>query len=121
MTQAKTRKAAQQAPAPVQDPLADLREPTDERGQATGGLATLTQAEQAEPARVLLTQDAWDAARAEVIAGWHADTVALGFLHKGGNCGCRYLAGIALSAAMPAGPDDTDLEPAEPEDAPGAE
>lgn len=29
---------------------------------------------------------------------WHADTVAVGFLHKGGRCGCAYLARVILGA-----------------------
>lgn len=33
-----------------------------------------------------------------LVERWHADTVALGFLHKGGRCGCRYIATIALGA-----------------------
>lgn len=40
-------------------------------------------------------QDA-DARMAEMIAAWHADTPALGFLHNGGRCGCRYVAKVAL-------------------------
>lgn len=34
----------------------------------------------------------------EAVARWHADTVALGFLHKGGRCGCLYIAQRALGA-----------------------
>lgn len=34
----------------------------------------------------------------EAVARWHADTVALGFLHKGGRCGCRYIASVILGA-----------------------
>jgi hypothetical protein len=34
----------------------------------------------------------------EAVARWHADTVALGFLHKGGRCGCRYVAQVILGA-----------------------
>lgn len=36
-----------------------------------------------------------------VIAAWHADTTALGFLHKGGVCGCNYLARAALAGVLP--------------------
>lgn len=32
----------------------------------------------------------------EVMERWHANTVAVGFLHKGGRCGCRYLAQIVV-------------------------
>jgi len=34
----------------------------------------------------------------EAVERWHADTVAVGFLHKGGRCGCAYLARIILGA-----------------------
>lgn len=34
----------------------------------------------------------------EVVERWHANTVAVGFLHKGGRCGCRYLAQIVVGA-----------------------
>lgn len=34
----------------------------------------------------------------EAVERWHADTVAVGFLHKGGRCGCRYLAQVILGA-----------------------
>lgn len=98
----KSQQAAQAPPVAPEDPLAELREPatTDEvEGGGTGD---------ALPPIALVTQDTWDQARAQVIAGWHGDPVSLGFLHKGGNCGCHYLAGIALQAAMPVQPD---LEP----------
>lgn len=35
---------------------------------------------------------------AEAVTRWHADTVAVGFLHKGGRCGCRYIAQVILGA-----------------------
>lgn len=34
----------------------------------------------------------------EAVERWHADTVAVGFLHKGGRCGCAYLARVILGA-----------------------
>lgn len=34
----------------------------------------------------------------EAVTRWHANTVAVGFLHKGGRCGCRYLAQVILGA-----------------------
>lgn len=34
----------------------------------------------------------------EAVKRWHADTVAMGFLHKGGRCGCRYIAQVILGA-----------------------
>ena len=32
----------------------------------------------------------------KAVERWHADTVAVGFLHKGGRCGCRYIAQVIL-------------------------
>lgn len=43
-----------------------------------------------EPVQAITVQEAVDR--------WHANTVALGFLHKGGRCGCTYLAQIVLGA-----------------------
>lgn len=34
----------------------------------------------------------------EAVERWHRDTVAVGFLHKGGRCGCRYVAQVILGA-----------------------
>lgn len=34
----------------------------------------------------------------EAVERWHADTVAIGFLHKGGRCGCAYIARVILGA-----------------------
>lgn len=34
----------------------------------------------------------------EAVERWHNDTVALGFLHKGGRCGCPYIARVILGA-----------------------
>lgn len=34
----------------------------------------------------------------EAVERWHRDTVAVGFLHKGGRCGCRYVARVILGA-----------------------
>ena len=33
-----------------------------------------------------------------VVERWHENTVALGFLHKGGRCGCRYIAQAGFGA-----------------------
>lgn len=41
-------------------------------------------------------------ARAVIIAAWHEDRTSLGFLHKGGVCGCHFLANIAVQVALPA-------------------
>jgi hypothetical protein len=37
---------------------------------------------------------------AEIVVAYHSDTVATGALHKGGTCACRYLARLALRAAL---------------------
>lgn len=89
------------APVPAEDPLADLRDP--EALNDTPGPAPAPQA----PTRALATQDDQDTARAEVVAAWHADTTATGFLHRGGGCGCRYVAGIALATVLPVQGNDT--------------
>lgn len=34
----------------------------------------------------------------EAVERWHRDTVAVGFLHKGGRCGCAYVARVILGA-----------------------
>lgn len=34
----------------------------------------------------------------EAVERWHADTVAVGILHRGGRCGCTYLAQTILGA-----------------------
>ena len=46
--------------------------------------------------RPMLETQALDAD--EAVRRWHADTVALGFLHKGGRCGCAYIARVILGA-----------------------
>ena len=90
------RTATRQPAAPASDPLADLRPPED---TTPAGHTPETEAEVAE-VRPTATQAQHDAMRAEVVAAYHADTVATGMLHKGGTCGCRYLAGLALQTAL---------------------
>lgn len=134
------KKAPSPAPStPVEDPLADLREP-DERypdpegpgepddetpdpeptdplatvvGEACGAVSmcwdpTPEGVFQSEAASAIVddlleairpmvapAQDlTWEAA----VETWHEDTVAVGFLHKGGRCGCRYIAQRILGA-----------------------
>ena len=88
---------------PAPDPLADLREP-----DTTGPPAP--PAENLEPEAVPLHTQAWhDRAEAETVAAWHADTTAPGFLHRGGVCGCRYLARTALRATL--GPPVPEADP----------
>lgn len=109
------------------DPLADLREPDHPADQATilpgGGLIEGVQpgppAEGEEPAvevRPLVSQGIQDQMVSEVVAAWHADPSSLGFLHGGGSmCGCRYMARVALQAAVPVVTEEDleerDLEP----------
>ena len=89
-------------PTPAPDPLADLRE-----ADTTGPPAPPS--ENLEPAVVPLHSQAWhDRAEAETVAAWHADTTAPGFLHRGGVCGCRYLARTGLRATL--GPPVADAE-----------
>lgn len=93
------RKAVTLVPLPSTpaDPLASLREAW---GQDTGAVVTATPV-RAVSVGLLETQEEQDALRSEIIVAWHADTVAMGFLHTGGQCGCRYLAGLALRTAAP--------------------
>lgn len=89
-------------PEPVTqpDPLADLR--TD---PVPGISPELMQAEPGEDGpvtiRPMVDQDTQDDMVAEVVAAWHADPTSQGFLHGGGQCGCRYIARQALQAAVP--------------------
>lgn len=53
----------------------------------------------------LVAQDDQDRARNLMIQTWHEDTVCTGFVHKGGVCGCNYLAQTALRVVMPALPE----------------
>ena len=94
----------------AEDPLADVR-------AAFGGddaePVTATEPDpetEAEHSAPLATvQDRADAV-AVMIAAWHADTVATGFLHRGGRCGCRYIATRALDAMAPIQADDDDAD-----------
>lgn len=49
----------------------------------------------------LVTEDDQQAQVDRMIVAWHDNTIALGFLHKGGRCGCHYLAKIAAQAIAP--------------------
>jgi hypothetical protein len=116
MTQPKTRKAAQAPVEPPVDPLADLRDP--EADPNVPREAEPDPEPEVAEVRPMVTQTTQDEMAAEVVVAWHADTVATGFLHKGG-CGCRYLARLALRHAVPAMTAEDlaerDLEPATPE------
>lgn len=78
------------------DPLADLRG----QDEQPPGPPAPEVAEQAVEIRPMVTQATHDAMRAEILVAFHADTVATGTLHKGGVCGCRYLATLALRTAL---------------------
>lgn len=77
------------------DPLADLRAPEVEAPPAIVVEIAPT---------VLYSEADRDHAVAVIIAAWHADTTTQGFLHGGGQCGCRYIAGVATRAIMPLAP-----------------
>jgi hypothetical protein len=118
VTRSKTQRPVEPAPAPAVDPLADLREPEDDRYEgAAPGEGDAEDAPE-EAGRVMVTQEDWDETVAEVVAAWHADPTSMGFLHKnnGTMCGCRYVARVALRTALPIQPDADTLEPTpEPE------
>lgn len=79
------------------DPLADLR------AESPAAL-TITDAPPTEDQTpdTLATgpQAVHDQYVGQIVAGWHQDTTAQGFAHKGGACGCRYLAAGAVQALM---------------------
>jgi hypothetical protein len=52
--------------------------------------------------QILAGPDDQEVAVAVLIAAWHADPTALGFLHKGGVCGCHYLANLSVRSILPA-------------------
>lgn len=115
-------KPAQQA-APV-DPLADLREP-DAPGlpgvppvpenDPPEAMAETIETEDLQT-RLMVTAEVQEEMVAEVVAAWHQDPTAQGFLHGGGSmCGCRYIARLAIRAAVPVTPEVlTEEEPEEP-------
>lgn len=111
MTPPKARKATQAAPEPQNDPLADLREPDETPGaEALSADGTEDAPEDAVEVRPLVSQDLWDDLARESVVALHADTVALGFLHAGGACGCHYIAKTVLRHAVPVQRPE-DLEP----------
>ena len=86
---------ARTATAPA-DPLADLRPNPDE---TPAGPDADTQ-DAVQPIRPTAPQAFHDEARKAIVDAFHADTVATGMLHKGGTCGCRYLATLALRTTL---------------------
>lgn len=121
---AKTTTKATPATPPPADPLADLRQ---EWGDTSGADVAPTATTPQEPAsgatgpeddlegqeavsERLVTQEEREEQRAQVITAWHADTVSMGFLHRGGRCGCRYLAERVLDAIHPVAPEPEEGE-----------
>lgn len=96
MTPQRTRKTAQAPPEPDVDPLADLRDP-DEPTPETAEPAETPPLDEREA----VTTEEWDRARHLAVVAMHADTTAVGFLHRGGACGCWYVAGVTLTAVLP--------------------
>ncbi len=90
-------------PTPPPDPLADLRsdptpgstpdqvDPAPEPDPAPEGVSI----------RPMVDQETHDEMVSEVVAAWHADPTSQGFLHGGGQCGCRYMARRAMETAVP--------------------
>lgn len=106
-----------QPASPPEDPLADLRQPDAPALPETPVQGNQEDLEPEPPEvtdlRPMVTQEVWDEMVAEVVAAWHADPTSQGFLHGGGAvCGCRYMARVALQAAVPVVTEE-DLEPKE--------
>ena len=87
-------------PPVPEDPLADLREDDDETPTED---PIQGNSEEPEPVviRPMVDQDTWDEMVAEAVAAFHQDPTTMGFLHGGGQCGCRYVARVALRATVP--------------------
>lgn len=95
------------APAPDADPLADLREPSGTDGTVeptppTGAPAgeTTQEGEVLEAPPVVFDRLWHEQAAIQVVNRWHSDRIASRYAHKGGTCGCRYLAQMALVEAV---------------------
>lgn len=71
-------------PVAAPDPLADLREGDGAAAVPSTIRATNRKPEKEDPV-------------AAVVRRWHADSTAESLAHRGGTCGCRYLAEIALA------------------------
>lgn len=101
------------------DPLADLR-PPEPTSPAALTPPPIQDAEPADGAEATLEVAAFDQAWHEdaitqVVKRWHADRTAERRLHKGGSCGCAYLARLALLEAVGVAQPDAEQE------APGAD
>jgi hypothetical protein len=106
-----TRTRPAHRPTEPADPLADLRP-----GDDAPALPETEELAEAVKVRPTAGQEFHDEARAEIVAAFHKDTVATGMLHKGGTCGCRYLAALCLQIVLGA-----PQEPAQDEDDPDDE
>lgn len=74
--------------------------------------------EPSPPSVPLNTQEQRTQHLSQVITAWHHDTVAVGFLHRGGRCGCHYLARVVLDSVAPVEPEAPEEEPEDqPEEA----
>ena len=94
--------AAQAPPETPADPLADLREPDDEQAPPPPQEEQQPEGEQeAAELRPMVSEEMHGEMVAEAIAAMHADPTVQGFVHGGGQCGCRYIAGVVLRAAVP--------------------
>lgn len=111
-------------PPATPDPLADLRE--DDAPGLPGGSVIPGNSEpelEADAApivadiRPMVTEDTWETMVTEMVVAWHQDLTSQGFLHGGGQCGCRYIASHALRVAVPviteADLEERDLDPAD--------
>lgn len=94
---------------PPGDKLADLREAWGADDEPT------TQPEATEPegddegeVRPLISRSLQDEAARRAVVAWHNDPVAQGFIHRGGTCGCQYLARLAFAVSAPAELDATE-------------
>lgn len=94
------------------DPLADLRDGTSPQIGAGAAeppaAAQLPEVLEVDVAviRPMVSQEVWDDMVVEMVTAWHTDPTSQGFLHGGGQCGCRYIAQRALQVAVPVAEED---------------
>lgn len=82
--------------APAPDPLAHLRAP-ESAAVGTPPETAPQPVEDLEEEEALARPQEWhDAAVPAIVDRWHGDRVAQSYAHRGGTCGCRYLASMAL-------------------------
>lgn len=94
-------KTQQKTQAP-EDPLADLRE---EDAEAAPEGPSVPGNEEPEPVvvevRPMVSKETQEQMVTEAVVAFHQDPTTQGFLHGGGQCGCRYVARVALQATVP--------------------